>query len=72
MPRPPRPRHHPPAFSGKLLTVADIAVLDQCSEKTVRRAIDEGLLQAIRLGPGGRLLRIDPSAHAAYRRRHES
>lgn len=50
-----------------LLTVKDVAVLDNCSEKTVRRAIASGLLQAIRVGPGGRLLRIDPAAHAAYR-----
>ncbi len=52
----------------KLLTVRDIAELDNCSEKTVRRAIDAGLLEAVRIGPGGRLLRIDPAAHAAYRR----
>ncbi|MGO4917106.1 helix-turn-helix domain-containing protein [Pseudogemmobacter sp. W21_MBD1_M6] len=50
-----------------LLTVKDVAELDSCSEKTVRRAIAAGLLEAIRVGPGGRLLRIDPAAHAAYR-----
>ena len=50
-----------------LLTVADIAELDQCSEKTVRRAIKAGLLVAVRIGPGGRLLRISRRAHAAYR-----
>lgn len=50
-----------------LLTVKRVAELDNCSEKTVRRAIDAGLLEAIRVGPGGRLLRIDPAAHAAYR-----
>ena len=50
-----------------LLTVKQIAALDNCSEKTVRRAIAGGLLEALRLGPGGRLLRIDPAAHAAYR-----
>ncbi len=39
----------------KLLTVKDVAELDNCSEKTVRRAIAAGLLEVIRVGPGGRL-----------------
>lgn len=51
-----------------LLTVREIAARDQCSEKTVRRAIDAGLLQALRVGPGGRLLRVTPQAHEAYRK----
>lgn len=51
----------------KLLSVKDVAELDNCSEKTVRRAIAAGLLEVIRVGPGGRLIRIDPAAHAAYR-----
>lgn len=51
-----------------LLTVQDIALLDRCSMKTVRRAIDAGLLQALRVGPGGRLLRVTQGAHAAYRK----
>ncbi len=51
----------------QLLTVKEVAALDHCSVKTVRRAIAAGLLEAIRVGPGGRLLRIDPAAHAAYR-----
>ena len=51
-----------------LLTIREIAALDRCSEKTVRRAIAAGLLDAVRIGPSGRLLRIDPRAHAAYRR----
>jgi excisionase family DNA binding protein len=50
-----------------LLTVKDVAQLDSCSEKTVRRAITAGLLEVVRVGPGRRLLRIDPAAHAAYR-----
>jgi len=54
-----QPRH--------LMTVKKVAELDGCSEKTVRRAIATGLLEAIRVGPGGRLLRIDPAAHAVYR-----
>ena len=53
----------------RLLTVKQVAELDGCSEKTVRRAIAAGLLEAVRIGPGGRLLRIEPSAHRAYRRR---
>jgi excisionase family DNA binding protein len=51
----------------RLLTVKEVAELDGCSVKTVRRAIAVGLLEAIRVGPGGRLQRIDPAAHAAYR-----
>lgn len=51
-----------------LMTVREVAALDNCSVKTVRRAIAAGLLQAIRVGPGGRLLRISKAAHLAYRR----
>lgn len=50
------------------MTVKEVAALDRCSEKTVRRAIAAGLLEAIRVGPSGRLLRISRSAHSAYRR----
>ena len=50
-----------------LLTVRQVAALDGCSEKTVRRAIQAGLLTAIRIGPGGRLLRITREAHRTYR-----
>jgi excisionase family DNA binding protein len=53
--------------TSALLTVKEVAALDNCSEKTVRRAIDAGLLAAVRVGPGGRLVRIDPAAHRAYR-----
>jgi excisionase family DNA binding protein len=53
--------------TSALLTVKNVAALDNCSEKTVRRAIDAGLLAVIRVGPGGRLVRIDPAAHRAYR-----
>jgi len=55
--------------ASALLTVKEIAVLDNCSEKTVRRAIDAGLLAVVRVGPAGRLMRIDPAAHRAYRAR---
>jgi excisionase family DNA binding protein len=51
----------------ELLTVQEIAALDRCSEKTVRRAIGAGMLQALRVGPGGRLLRITRQAHEVYR-----
>ena len=50
-----------------LLSVREVARLDGCSERTVRRAIAAGLLAAVRIGPGGRLLRVSPGAHAAYR-----
>jgi excisionase family DNA binding protein len=53
-----------------LLTVADVAVLDGCSEKTVRRAIIAGLLRIVRIGPGGRLIRVHPGDHADYRNGH--
>ncbi len=50
------------------LTVPEVAERDQCSEKTVRRAITAGLLEAVRIGPGGRLIRVSRKAHEAYRR----
>ena len=53
--------------TSALLTVKEVAALDNCSEKTVRRAIDAGLLAVIRVGPAARLVRIDPAAHLAYR-----
>lgn len=53
-----------------LMSVREVAELDGCSEKTVRRAIAAGLLDVVRVGPGGRLIRIEPSAHRAYRRTH--
>ncbi len=57
-----------PAEHGvRLLTVKEVAELDGCSEKTVRREIKAGNLLATRVGPSGRLLRIHPADHAAYR-----
>lgn len=53
-----------------LLTVKEVAELDQCSEKTVRRAIEAGLLPVVRVGPARRAIRINPSDHAAYRNGH--
>lgn len=51
-----------------LKTVKQIALEDNVSEKTVRRAIAAGLLEVLRVGPGGRLIRIHPAQHEAYRR----
>lgn len=53
--------------SRELLTVAEVAELDRCSEKTIRRVIAAGLLEAMRIGPGGRLIRISRKAHETYR-----
>jgi excisionase family DNA binding protein len=58
--------------SEALLTVREVAELDNCSEKTVRRAIAAGLLDVVRVGPGGRLVRIEPAAHRAYRRTYKA
>lgn len=52
-----------------LKTVKQVALEDNVSEKTVRRAIAAGLLEVLRIGPGGRLIRIHPAQHDAYRRR---
>ncbi|MEL6584955.1 MAG: helix-turn-helix domain-containing protein [Pseudomonadota bacterium] len=52
---------------SQLLSVSDVARLDNVSEKTVRRAIASGALQTIRIGPGRKLIRIHPEAHRAYR-----
>jgi excisionase family DNA binding protein len=52
----------------RTLTVQEVAELDSCSERTVRRAIAAGLLEATRVGPGERLWRITRKAHAQYRR----
>ena len=60
------------ANSQSLLTIKDVANLDRCSEKTVRRAIAAGLLEVVRIGPGGRLVRIEPAAHRAYRQAHRA
>lgn len=55
------------ATEVRLLTIRDVAELDQVSQKTVRRAIEQGRLSVVRIGPSGHLIRIHPSAHAAYR-----
>ena len=57
------------APDDRLMTVREVASRDNCSERTVRRAIAAGLLEAIRIGPGGRHLRITRAAHRRYRDR---
>lgn len=52
----------------RLLTIGNVAELDQVSTKTVRRAIEQGRLSVVRIGPSGHLIRIHPDAHAEYRR----
>lgn len=59
------PTHKPP--QEILLTVAEVATLDNCSARTVRRAIAAGLLRVIRIGPGKRSIRISKAAHERYR-----
>jgi excisionase family DNA binding protein len=51
-----------------LLTIRDVAELDQVSVKTVRRAIEQGRLAVMRVGPKEHMIRIHPAAHSAYRR----
>ena len=52
-----------------LKTVKQVALEDNVSEKTVRRAITAGHLEVLRMGPGGRLTRSHPAQHESYRRR---
>ena len=65
---PPKPLTTTVLNDERMLTVKEVAELDHCSEKTVRRAIRRKLLEATRIGPGQRLLRITREAHARYRR----
>ncbi|EAU48054.1 DNA-binding protein [Salipiger bermudensis] len=65
------PQKNPTKDAARLKTVKQVAFEDNVSEKTVRRAIDAGLLEVIRTGPRGRLIRIHPDAHMAYRRRRD-
>jgi excisionase family DNA binding protein len=50
----------------KLLTIKKVAVLEDMSERTVRRLIQGGHLPAIRTG---RMLRVCPDALRAFRLR---
>ncbi|WP_295080488.1 DNA-binding protein [Tabrizicola sp.] len=57
----------PPAGkTERRLTMQDVATRDQCSVKSVRRAIELGLLEATRIGPSGRSIRITEAAYARY------
>ena len=59
--------HRPPAGKAeRLLTMQDVAARDQCNVKTVRRAIEAGLLEATRIGPSGRAIRITEGAYSRY------
>lgn len=61
------PNQRPPAGKAKrALTMQDVADRDQCNVKTVRRAIELGLLEATRIGPSGRSIRITEDAYARY------
>lgn len=59
----PEPRE---AKAERLLTMQDVALRDQCNVKTVRRAIEAGLLEATRIGPSGRAIRISEMAYSRY------
>ena len=50
----------------RLLTVDDVAERLQCSTKSVRRSISNGDLEAIRIGPAGRAIRVTEQAFAVY------
>lgn len=56
----------PPGRAERLLTLHDVAARDQCSVRSVRRAIELGLLEATRIGPTGRSIRITEAAYARY------
>lgn len=70
--RPGKPANRELPNEDRTFTVRDVAELDSCSEKTVRRAIASGMLAATRIGPGQRLWRITREAHAQYRRAHRA
>jgi len=65
----PSRKPYPRPLLGKaerLLTIQDVAARDQCNVKTVRRAIEAGLLEATRIGPSGRSIRITEEAYSRY------
>lgn len=53
-----------------LLTVRDIAERLNCSPKTVRRMISRKELEAVRIGPAGRLVRVSEHALSSYCRQN--
>ena len=50
----------------RVLTVADVAEIAQVDPATIRRAVKSGDLAALRIAPGGRLLRFRPGDVAAW------
>ena len=58
-----------PALPPPLLTVRQVAELNGESVKSVRRAIAGGVLEAVRVGPSGRGIRVTPEALERARRR---
>lgn len=63
-PKPAKTTELPP-----MMTVTEAARRSSCSEKTVRRAIDQDLLDVVRIGPGGRAIRITEAAFQRYLQR---
>ena len=49
-----------------LLTVDDVARRLNCSPKTLRREIQSGALDCVRIGPARRLVRISEKALRVY------
>lgn len=49
-----------------LLTVSEVAERLNCSSKTVRRLIANGDLEALRIGPSSRLVRVSERALRVY------
>lgn len=48
---------------GTLLTVSEVAAATGLSEKTIRRRIDDGVLDSLRIG---RAVRVKPEALSAF------
>jgi excisionase family DNA binding protein len=61
-----RQKGQTPPHAPDTLTIEEVARIDRCSTKTVRRAIEQGLLKVSRVGPGSRLIRILPGDLEAY------
>ena len=55
--------HRPDTSRNQLLTIREVAVLHNASEKTIRRRIDAGELPVVR---DGRLLRVRRVDYEAY------
>ncbi len=55
-----------PRETAMLLTVDDVAERLGVSSKTVRREIQAGALEYLRVGPAARLIRVSQTALAVY------